>query len=961
MKFLTFLASFFIALFSLFATVQSVEAQTTRLGGMNLWGYCQSINQGGSELRGDTWTCQTGQVISLNNACAWQYARPAEAIQEQAGNPFTWACYAVTATPTPTPTIVFPTATPVPTSTPVPTIAATATPIPTNTPIPTIVPTATPVPTIAPTATPVPTAVPTQAPTPTPTVAPGQPLGGMNLWGYCQSLGQGGSELRNQTWTCQTGQVIQLSDACVWQYNRPAVAQQTRAGDPFSWSCFSANPTPTPTPIIVPTSTPVPTVAPTNTPVPTVAPTATIAPTQAPTTVPTNTPAPTAVPTIAPTSTPVPTVVPTATTAPTPTPTVAPGQPLGGMNLWGYCQSLGQGGSELRNQTWTCQTGQVIQLSDACVWQYNRPAVAQQTRAGDPFSWSCFSANPTPTPTPIIVPTSTPVPTVAPTNTPVPTVVPTATTAPTPTTRPTATPVPTVAPTATPVPTVAPTATPVPTVAPTATPVPTAVPTPTTVPTQAPTPTPTNTPGGQNTLVIFDEVLNAGWTDVTYRGTSAIETNTNTFSGTRVYAVTLNANGGFALQSAGFTPNQNTIIRFSVRGTQANQRYEVYVDRTPRGAPITEPVSLADYGGVPPVGTWRTYEIPMRDVNPGFETIRDIVIHDDIETNQPMFYVDRIELANVTVTPAPSPTQVPTPTQTPVPTVAPTATPTPTQPAIRVRKSIYDLTPDELQRLTNAFNVIRANGTYQQFVDSHAMTMMTQTLYPGESGTQRNAAHRGPVFGPWHREAVWELEAALRAVDPTVSLPYWPFEQDAGQGTPRIFSAAYFGSDGNRAQNDRVTDGPFASWNIVRRIARDPDGATTLPTQAQVNALMSIPNYDTGSYSEFSQNSFRNALEGWVGPNTDRNMHNRVHSYIGGDMSGSNGMNRIVNDPVFWMLHANVDRIYWQWQQIHGENVYVPAGTAPPSHGLNDTMQFLNRSMTPAQVLDTDNMGYTYE
>ncbi len=313
-----------------------------------------------------------------------------------------------------------------------------------------------------------------------------------------------------------------------------------------------------------------------------------------------------------------------------------------------------------------------------------------------------------------------------------------------------------------------------------------------------------------------------------------------------------------------------------------------------------------------------------------------------------------------TPTPTPSPTPTVTPTATPSPTATPTPTvaspsPTPTQ-QLMVRKSIYSLSPDEVNRLVNAINTMRADGEYQDFVNRHIQSMMTETP-PNDPTTDRNVAHRGPAFLPWHRAFIYEFEERLRAIDPSVTLPYWPFEQETPGTLPRVFSAAYFGSDGNPAQNDRVTDGPFASWGIIRRIARDPEtGQTRLPGTTDVTSLMQNTLYDSPNYDERSA-GFVTQAEGWIGNNSPWGFHNWVHGYIGGDM----GTMDSANDPIFFLVHANVDRLWWQWEQQNGITNFQPVTGGPTGHNLNDQLRFLLRVPTNADVLDIQqDMGYTY-
>ena len=57
-----------------------------------------------------------------------------------------------------------------------------------------------------------------------------------------------------------------------------------------------------------------------------------------------------------------------------------------------------------------------------------------------------------------------------------------------------------------------------------------------------------------------------------------------------------------------------------------------------------------------------------------------------------------------------------------------------------------------------------------------------------------NQAHGFPAFLPWHRAYLLDLERELQAIDPSVTLPYWRFDQAA----PNLFTLDFFGvSDPN--------------------------------------------------------------------------------------------------------------------------------------------------------------------
>lgn len=308
---------------------------------------------------------------------------------------------------------------------------------------------------------------------------------------------------------------------------------------------------------------------------------------------------------------------------------------------------------------------------------------------------------------------------------------------------------------------------------------------------------------------------------------------------------------------------------------------------------------------------------------------------------------------------------------------------------MNIRKSIYALSDQQLQDFKDALNLAKADGSYDDFITRHHHSMMTATLSPGESGGSnlRNVAHRGPAFLPWHRYFCRELELVLQTKRP-VTLPYWDWVADAGDplGAPlwntNPAQRIYVGGDGT-GPGGTVTTGPFAGWTalvagpggtfsprpggLIRELGSNPNfgggvGVPAFPTAAQVtDAIESLPVYDTEPWRTASTNSFRNRMEGWLTTMPGENgsqLHNRVHIWVGGDM----GPGTSPNDPVFFLHHCNIDRLWALWQQEHS-SPYEPASGGPAGHNLNDVMQFLTTAgATPAACLDyRRTMGFIYD
>jgi tyrosinase len=94
-------------------------------------------------------------------------------------------------------------------------------------------------------------------------------------------------------------------------------------------------------------------------------------------------------------------------------------------------------------------------------------------------------------------------------------------------------------------------------------------------------------------------------------------------------------------------------------------------------------------------------------------------------------------------------------------------------------------------------------------------------------------------------------------------------------------------------------------------------------------------------------------MEGWNSPTGDPTMHNQVHDWVGGSMLTMFSP----NDPVFWLVHANLDRLWAEWEDEHGYD--YPVSGAPPGQNLYDLMDPFG--VTPASVLDHHQLGYYYD
>lgn len=315
-----------------------------------------------------------------------------------------------------------------------------------------------------------------------------------------------------------------------------------------------------------------------------------------------------------------------------------------------------------------------------------------------------------------------------------------------------------------------------------------------------------------------------------------------------------------------------------------------------------------------------------------------------------------------------------------------------------VRRNIYDLDANDRGRFIDAMLRIKASGVYDRFVALHQAAMNVATPMPNEPFfTQlRNAAHRGPSFLPWHREFLRRLEIELDREVPGVTLPYWDWAADAGLPDPtqaRIWTPEFVGGSGDPGDNYEVKDGQFvrANWPIpqdmdgpalrrrlgtfeVLNSAGNPEIIPfVISRKVEENAALNETTYDTAPWGRYAP-GFRNNLEGWRVAPALSSMHNAVHVWVGGAWIGP-GPTVILgsmlpgtspNDPIFFLHHCFVDKIWADWQdrqeQARPEQFphYQPILNGPLSHQLFDAMYPWGPSATPASVLDNKALGIEY-
>lgn len=207
-------------------------------------------------------------------------------------------------------------------------------------------------------------------------------------------------------------------------------------------------------------------------------------------------------------------------------------------------------------------------------------------------------------------------------------------------------------------------------------------------------------------------------------------------------------------------------------------------------------------------------------------------------------------------------------------------------PAARVRKEVADLTPAEIAKLKQAFAGMMARDPATD--DSYFAIAGIHWFPAIDRNPTFHCLHHEPRFLAWHRIHLKRFEDALRTVPgcADVTLPYW----DLTTPIPPVLYEAPFGQYTVQAPighgYDPYTTSKFAPARIAANLARYRIG--TLITAA----------LQKGSWELFNPAFWQ--------------VHDDGHDSIGPTM-GNQDVSSF--DPIFWVYHCNLDRLWLKWQQ----------------------------------------------
>ncbi|KAK7931176.1 hypothetical protein PG985_001888 [Apiospora marii] len=211
--------------------------------------------------------------------------------------------------------------------------------------------------------------------------------------------------------------------------------------------------------------------------------------------------------------------------------------------------------------------------------------------------------------------------------------------------------------------------------------------------------------------------------------------------------------------------------------------------------------------------------------------------------------------------------------------------------------------------------------------------------------------HTVAMFLPWHRLFVQVYEDSLRDCGYTGPMAYWDWTLDTADVTkaPVWDPETGFGGNGDPAIDPLkesslkkcLVDGPLKGSQVAYTmhgyaphcLARNWNSGIAFPGDMLADSYTKEVVAEVAAKDNYAD--FRYELEG--GP------HGAIHSAVGGDMSPATSP----NDPIFFLHHAQIDRLWTQWQQEKPETRTMEFGgpktkdKEPGKASLDDVMPYL--------------------
>ena len=231
------------------------------------------------------------------------------------------------------------------------------------------------------------------------------------------------------------------------------------------------------------------------------------------------------------------------------------------------------------------------------------------------------------------------------------------------------------------------------------------------------------------------------------------------------------------------------------------------------------------------------------------------------------------------------------------------------------RKNAFTISKKEQDAYKNGVTALIKDGTYGTMVAIHANMKhdMHTMSRPGRVGTWR--------FLCWHRAYLLHFEKALRTKESDAFIPYWKWVDGGVPDWIKGFKPDVKVPKQGVIKNKRT--------NITKSYTND----------ARIKALLKMKDYFTFTYE------------------LELDPHNNGHVVLGLPMRR---VPTAPADPMFWMHHGEVDRVWHEWQLSNsGKSLKSLKAALSGKYASKQTMDPWKDTITTLAV-PVKNLGYKY-
>ncbi|KAK1269482.1 Aureusidin synthase [Acorus gramineus] len=298
--------------------------------------------------------------------------------------------------------------------------------------------------------------------------------------------------------------------------------------------------------------------------------------------------------------------------------------------------------------------------------------------------------------------------------------------------------------------------------------------------------------------------------------------------------------------------------------------------------------------------------------------------------------------------------------------------PSPSDEPIKIRRPAHLVDEAYIAKYTEAVHRMR------RLPPDHPHNFMRQAnihcIYCTGAYNQANSSallkiHRSWFFFPWHRIFIYFHERILAKLigDDTFALPFWNWDSPEGMVIPDIYM--------NSSLND-----------VDRDLNHLPPAVTDINFHKPVESGLS-PEAQVSSNLAFMYNQMisgarkpelfmgcpsRAGVDGACdGPGTiELAPHNALHSWVGSagqpEREDLGAFYSAARDPIFYAHHANIDRLWTVWEDLHGGRGVAGGEFLNDPDWLDSHFYFHDENARLVRVrvrdcLDLSKLRYRYE